>query len=100
MIWAMVHEVATINVKAGSEDEFIAAFQASRELLAGTPGCQSVRFTRGIEQPSRFVLLVQWDSLEAHVEGFRGTERFTEWLGHIGRYFDGDPSVEHFAEVD
>ena len=95
----MVREVATINVKAGTEDEFVAAFQASRELLAGTPGCQSVHLTRGVERPSRFVLLVRWDSLEAHVEGFRGTERFTTWLTHVGPFFDGEPNVEHFTDV-
>lgn len=95
----MVREVATIIVKAGSEDAFVAAFQASRELLAGTPGCQEVHLARGVEQPSRFVLLVRWDSLEAHVEGFRGTERFTTWLEHVGPFFDGEPSVEHFSDV-
>jgi quinol monooxygenase YgiN len=45
------------------------------------------------------VLLVEWDSVEAHLDNFRGTERFTQWRGLIGPYFDGAPRVEHFTDV-
>ena len=71
----MVLEVALIDVIPGQEDEFAAAYRLGHPVLAGTPGCRSVRMTRGIESPSRFVLLVEWDSVEAHNENFRGTER-------------------------
>ena len=69
-------------------------------MLATTPGCRSVRMTRGVESPSRFVLLVEWDAVEAHEENFRATERFTTWRGAIGPYFAGPPLVEHFADTD
>ncbi len=72
-------EVADINVLPGSEDDFAAAYRGAREVLATTPGCLSVRMTRGIESPSRFTLLVEWDSVEAHETNFRATERF----GHL-----------------
>src|SRR5438876_19527 len=62
----MVLEVALIDVVPGREDDFAAAYGKAREILAGTEGCRSVRMTRGIESPSRFVLLVEWDSVDAH----------------------------------
>ena len=43
--------------------------------------------TQGIESPSRFVLLVEWDSVEAHEQNFRGTDRFTAWRAAIGPHF-------------
>jgi heme-degrading monooxygenase HmoA len=95
----MVLEVALIDVLPGREDEFAAAYAKAREILAGTLGCQAVRMTRGIESPHRFVLLVEWDSVDAHIENFRATERFTAWRGLIGPYFDGAPRVEHFADL-
>jgi len=95
----MVLEVALIDVVPGQEDAFAAAYRAGHPILAGTPGCRSVRMTRGIESPSRFVLLVEWDSVEAHQENFRGTERFTQWRGLIGGHFAGPPLVEHFVDV-
>jgi len=95
----MVLEVANIQVSAGSEDAFVAAFRSVRDVLTTTPGCVSARMTHGIESPARFVLLVEWDSVEAHEQNFRSTERFTTWRAAIGPYFDGPPDVEHFSDV-
>jgi len=95
----MVLEVALIDVREGSEDEFAAAYAKAYPVLANTPGCRSVRMTRGVETPTRFVLLVEWDSVEAHLDNFRATERFQQWRGLIGPYFDGAPRVEHFTDV-
>ncbi|MEN3304484.1 MAG: hypothetical protein V7603_686 [Micromonosporaceae bacterium] len=95
----MVLEVALIDVLAGQEEQFAAAYGKAREVLVSTPGCRSARMTRGVESPSRFVLLVEWDSVEAHLENFRATERFTAWRGLIGPHFDGAPRVEHFTDV-
>jgi heme-degrading monooxygenase HmoA len=96
----MVLEVADIEVRPGTEDEFLNAYRGVRAVLAGTPGCRSVRMTRGIESPSRFVLLVEWDSVAAHEENFRGSDRFATWRGAIGPFFAGPPRVEHVSDVD
>ena len=95
----MVLEVALIDVLPGREEEFAAAYRQGRPILAGTPGCRSVRMTRGFESPSRFVLLVEWDSVAAHRENFRGPERFQRWRGFIGPFFAAPPVVEHFTDV-
>ena len=95
----MVLEIAVIEVKPGEEDAFVAAYHRVRPEVAGTPGCLSVRMTRGVESPSRFVLLVEWASVEAHAVGFRGTERFTRWRAGIGPHFAAPPQVEHYTDV-
>jgi heme-degrading monooxygenase HmoA len=95
----MVIEVALIEVLPGQEDDFAAAYARAHHLVATTPGCRSVRMTRGIESPSRFVLLVEWESVEAHEQNFRASERFPEWRAHIGPHFAAPPVVEHFTEV-
>jgi heme-degrading monooxygenase HmoA len=95
----MVLEVALIDVLAGREDEFAAAYREGHPLLATTPGCRSVRMTRGVESASRFVLLVEWDSVDAHLDNFRATDRFTRWRALLGPFFDGPPRVEHFTDV-
>lgn len=96
----MVLEVALINVVAGQEPAFAEAYAQARHTLASTPGCRGVRMTRGVESPSKFVLLVEWDSVDAHLENFRATERFQTWRDLIGPYFDGAPLVEHFTDID
>jgi heme-degrading monooxygenase HmoA len=95
----MVLEVAIFNILPGQESAFAEAYAKARENLVATPGFLSARMTQGVESPSRFVLLVEWESVDAHIENFRASERFTTWRGLIGPYFDGAPTVEHFADI-
>ena len=95
----MVLEVALIDVLPGQEEAFASAYAKGHPVLASTPGCRSVRMTRGVESPSRFVLLVEWDTVEAHLRNFRDSDRFTTWRGLIGQYFAVPPVVEHFTDV-
>jgi heme-degrading monooxygenase HmoA len=95
----MVLELADFTVLPGQEDAFAAAYREAVTHLRASPGFRSARMTRGIESPSRFVFLVEWDDLESHTVGFRESERFTRWRAVIGPFFDGAPRVEHFTDV-
>jgi heme-degrading monooxygenase HmoA len=95
----MVLEIADITIAPGTGEEFAAAVREGIRYVADTPGFRSARLTKGIETPGRFVLLIEWDSLEAHTVGFRQSENFGRWRGHIGPFLDGEPRVEHFDEV-
>ncbi len=94
----MVLEVALIDVRPGAEDDFAAAYRTARTLVSDTPGCQTIRMTRGVETPTRFVLLVEWDSVAAH-EGFRSSARFGQWRALVGPHFAAPPVVEHFTDL-
>jgi len=92
----MILEIATINIKPGSNTEFEAALQAAQAVISKSPGYLGHQFQHCIESPSRYVLLIRWATLEDHTEVFRGSELFKEWRALIGPFFDGAPSVEHF----
>jgi heme-degrading monooxygenase HmoA len=68
--------------------------------VSDTPGFRNARLTRGVELPGRFVLLIEWDSLEAHTVGFRESENYPRWRELITPFFDGAPRVEHFDEIN
>lgn len=95
----MVLEIARFRIQAGRADDFVTAYRQARELLAATEGFRSARMTRGVESPGEFVLLVEWDSVEAHTVNFRESDRFPQWRALIAPYFDGVPAVEHWNDV-
>ncbi|CAN5770999.1 antibiotic biosynthesis monooxygenase [soil metagenome] len=94
----MILEVALIDVAAGSEEAFIAAYGQAKAQILAADGMESVRMTQGIETPSRFVLLVEWDSVDAH-DAFRASPGFAEWRALIGPHFATSPQVEHFTDL-
>lgn len=95
----MVLEIADFAVQPGTEDAFAEAVREGLTLVGATPGFRNARLTRGVETPSRFVLLIEWDTVEAHTVGFRESEAFGKWRALVGPYFARDPHVEHAADV-
>ena len=94
----MVLEVALFDVTPGSEAAFTADFHQAKALLAGAVGCQGVRMTQGVETPTRFVLMVEWDTVADH-QTFRESDAFPRWRALVGPHFAVPPHVEHFTDL-
>ena len=95
----MILETATITVQPGREQEFLAALEEAKKVLARATGWRDIRVHRGIERPSVFLLAITWDTLEDHTEGFRGGDLFGQWRAIIGPFFAEPPQVEHWDLV-
>jgi len=96
---AMIVEHAEFTVAEADADKFEAAYARARGLLAQTEGFAWAHLHRGVERPGSYLLLVGWESVEAHMVGFRESERFPQWRALLGPYFAADPKVEHYREV-
>jgi heme-degrading monooxygenase HmoA len=55
---------------------------------------------RSLEQPHRYRLIVDWDTVEDHLVGFRSSEDFARWRGLVGPFFTSSPEVEHTTRLD
>jgi heme-degrading monooxygenase HmoA len=95
----MITEIAQIDVKPGTEKEFEAAVAKARPLFLRAKGGKGVELLKSIEKPSRYRLMVKWDTLENHTVDFRGSEDFTEWRRLVGQYFAAPPEVENTQTV-
>lgn len=95
----MILEHAVLPVRPGLEAAFEAAFARARPLIEATPGFRTLRLSRSVESPSTYLLLVEWDSVRAHTEGFRGSDRYGRWRELLHHYYDPFPLVEHFSPV-
>jgi heme-degrading monooxygenase HmoA len=96
----MVLEHAVITIRPGTGAEFEAALAEARHYIAATPGFRSLALHRGVERPDEYVLLVEWDTLEDHLVGFRESDRFTAWRSIIGPYFESPPVGSHLSPVE
>lgn len=95
----MILEVATLDVKAGHESEFETAFADAQRIIRSMPGYIDHTLERCIEQPSRYVLLVHWERLADHTEGFRNSPGYQEWRALLHHFYDPPPQVQHFERV-
>lgn len=95
----MILEQAVLDVRPGLGDAFEAAFAEAKAIIAGAPGFRGLTLSRCVERPDAYLLLVQWDTLEDHTEGFRGSSGYQEWKRLLHHFYDPFPTVEHYREV-
>ena len=95
----MILEHAILPVIPGREAAFEAAFAEAKVIISGMPGFIDLRLSRSIETPNAYLLLVHWESVEAHEQGFRGSPEYARWRELLHGFYEPFPVVEHFAEV-
>jgi len=95
----VITEHALLDVMPGSEEEFVESMERAKAIIAASPGFVSLRVERCVERPSCFLLLVEWERLEDHTEGFRGSAGYQDWRAALHHYYDPFPVVEHFEPI-
>ncbi len=95
----MITEHALLDVIPGREEEFVESMKRAKAIVAASPGFVSLRVERCVERPSCFLLLVEWERLEDHTEGFRGSAGYQDWRAALHHFYDPFPVVEHFEPI-
>ena len=95
----MITEHAILPVRPGQEDAFLTAFRTARPLIESMAGFRGLSLSRSVEAPSSFLLLVEWERLEDHTEGFRGSPEYHHWKALLHPFYDPFPDVQHFIAV-
>lgn len=95
----MILEVAMLNVIKGQEKAFEADFQLAGRYISSIKGYKSHTLRKCIEQESKYLLLVNWETLEDHTVGFRESTVYLEWKNLLHKYYDPFPVVEHYEEI-
>jgi heme-degrading monooxygenase HmoA len=95
----VILEHALLSVDQREAAAFEAAFARAKGVIAGMPGFRGLTLSRCLERDGGYLLLVEWDRLEDHTEGFRGSPQYEEWRALLHRFYDPFPVVEHYREV-
>ncbi|MEN9252253.1 MAG: antibiotic biosynthesis monooxygenase family protein [Thermostichales cyanobacterium BF3_bins_165] len=95
----MILEVAVFHVDPARDPEFHRAIQMASPYIAKARGYLGHTVHRCQETPGRYLLLVHWQTLADHLEGFRQSEDFLAWREILGPFFTRDPQVEHYDPV-
>ncbi len=91
----MLVERSELTVKDGAEKEFQAVLaEKVAPLLQRVDGVISVQVGKGVENPTKFMLLVGWTSLAMH-KAYGGTPTSLEVRRILGPFVAGG-AMEHF----
>ena len=95
----MILEAAPLHVKPGQSHAFEAAFGEAQAIIASMPGYRSHELQRCLEREGIYLLLVRWDSVAAHEEGFRKSPEYQRWKALLHHFYEPFPTVLHYERV-
>ena len=95
----MILEVALLDVKPNQTDAFEAAFAQAQAIISAMPGYINHQLQRCLENPNRYILLVNWQTLADHTDGFRSSSQYQKWKALLHHFYDPFPTVEHYEMV-
>lgn len=95
----MILEVAMLNVIIGKENDFEVDFKIASKYISSIEGYIDHSLRKCIENKNKYILLVEWQTLEDHTIGFRQSEAYLEWKRLLHHYYDPFPTVEHYEVI-
>jgi heme-degrading monooxygenase HmoA len=95
----MILEVAPLQIRAGQSAAFEAAFLQAQRIITAAPGYIAHELQRCLERPEEYILLVRWESVEAHEVGFRRSPEYQDWKSLLHHFYDPFPVVSHYELV-
>ena len=95
----MITEIALLNIKQGESKTFESAFQKAQLIISSMNGYISHELLVCIEQSDKYLLTVNWKTLEDHVTGFRNSDEYKAWKQLLHHFYEPFPTVEHYQKI-
>ncbi|PGT20026.1 antibiotic biosynthesis monooxygenase family protein [Bacillus cereus] len=96
----MILEAVMLQVKDVMKTEYESVFKQASSIISSMQGYINHELQRCMGHKGKYLLLVQWETLEDHTIGFRQSEQYQEWKALLHHFYDPFPTVEHFERVE
>ena len=96
----MITEVAILNIKKNESEMFEIAFGKAQSIISSMNGYIRHELLKCLEEEDKYLLIVRWDTIEDHTEGFRKSVGYKEWKKLLHQFYDPFPNVEHYKTLN
>jgi quinol monooxygenase YgiN len=95
----MVIEYLRYDVPPAQRDQFIAAYRSAAQELESSEHCLSYEISVGIEEPTHFVVRIEWDSVAGHERGFRSSSLFGPFFAKVQPFIGQILEMKHYQAL-
>ena len=94
----MTPEVIRYKIPAAQAEAFEKAYHQAEPILQNSKHCLGYRLLQGVEEPENWILILEWDSIEGHEQGFRKEPAFSEFFNLVKPFFQQIQEMKHYEE--
>ncbi len=92
----MVIEYIRYSISEERHAEFEEAYGEAAKVLDASQHCFRYEVSHGVEEPEHYVVRIEWDSIEGHEQGFRGSPEFRAFFQAVRPFFDDIQEMRHY----
>jgi quinol monooxygenase YgiN len=92
----MIVEYVRYAIPAERRDAFESGYGSAAAALDASPHCLSYELARCAEDATQYVLRIEWDSAEGHLQGFRGSPEFRTFFAAIRPFVGEIAEMRHY----
>jgi quinol monooxygenase YgiN len=92
----MVVEYVRYRISTDRQEPFEAAYRDAARSLDASEHCLAYDLSKGVEEPEHYILRIEWDSLEGHEQGFRGSPEFQTFLAAVRPFVEDIEEMKHY----
>ena len=90
---------AVLNIKKDENENFETAFNKAQAIISSAKAYIQHTLLKCMEESGKYLLVVQWQTLEDHTEGFRKSKPYNEWKNLLHHFYEPFPTVEHYKKI-
>ena len=92
----MIVEYIRYTVEPDRSAAFEQAYADAEAPLRESGQCHAIEVARCSEDPSQYVVRLEWESAEAHLDGFRSGPQFPRFFALVRPFFPGIAEMRHY----
>lgn len=92
----MIVEYIRYSLAAERQSAFEAAYMQAQEFLATSQHCLSWELAQCVEESASYILRIEWDSQEGHMQGFRQSPEFRTFFAAIRPFLGDIKEMRHY----
>jgi heme-degrading monooxygenase HmoA len=92
----VIVEYIRYRVPEERAEEFEQAYAAAAKVLHTSPHCSGYELSRCVEEPTSYIVRIDWDSMDGHLEGFRKSAEFPTFFAAVRPFFQAIEEMHHY----
>ncbi|MBQ4819000.1 antibiotic biosynthesis monooxygenase [Aquimarina sp. MMG016] len=95
----MILEQAVLQIKPDQSEVFEETFKEAQKIISSMSGYIKHDILKCVEEDDKYLLLVEWETIEDHEVGFRQSREYQEWKKLLHHFYDPFPTVHHYKSI-
>ena len=96
----MIVEYTRYRIPQDRRESFVGAYEQAAGYLSASQHCLAYELSHCVEEQDRYILRIEWKSVQEHLDGFRKEPVFHKFLHLVQPFLHDIEEMQHYELTD